>query len=121
MPATETRVVRPRGREKHAPAPGVAEFAEARLLGLLAAALAWRTGAGPLLRVVREGRRASQDEFAAELGITQTVLSHWETGTQPPDPDAVARVLLGFGVPDGVLVAFKVAQRKAAKVKGGKG
>jgi DNA-binding XRE family transcriptional regulator len=123
MPATEdTREIRPRGREKHAPDPGVVEFAEARLLGLLAAVLAWRTGAGPLLRVVREGRRASQDEFAKSLGVTQTALSHWEGGVTPPDPDAVARVLLGFGVSESVLVAFKVAQKKAAKTPtGGKG
>lgn len=57
----------------------------------------------PLITALREARRArgiSQGVLAAAIGTTQTVLSAWEVGINPPDLPVLRRwsAHLGFEV-----------------------
>lgn len=44
------------------------------------------------LKACRKGKRISQAELAAQLGVSQQAVGKWESGKSSPDPDTVARI-----------------------------
>ncbi len=50
-----------------------------------------------LLKTTRKKAKLSQNELAAQLGVTQQAVGKWEAGKSSPDPSTVARIaeLLG--------------------------
>jgi transcriptional regulator with XRE-family HTH domain len=51
------------------------------------------------LKELREAKGISQEEFAAELGVSRVTVSHWETGSNSPSLEKIGEIGSFFGVP----------------------
>ncbi len=68
------------------------------------------------LRRLRRGRGASQAEFAALLGVSQTTVWRWETGQAVPDRGILDKLLRSMRLPDGT--ADRAAMEAASMTRG---
>jgi len=50
------------------------------------------------LKILRETRNMSQQRLAAELNVTQAMVSKYELGTSEPDIDTIKRIAVFFNV-----------------------
>ena len=53
---------------------------------------------GKRLRLLRELRRLTQEEFAAKLGVERTRYNKWETGASEPSLEMLCRIADCFHV-----------------------
>jgi transcriptional regulator with XRE-family HTH domain len=61
----------------------------------------------PPLKQLRELAILTQAELAAELGVSVTTISHWETGSKRPRASNIRKLAKAFGVsPQEVLAAI---------------
>lgn len=71
-----------------------------------------QTTVSNLSQVIATARRAqgkTQDELAAEIGVSQAALCRYELGTREPEPEILERLALAFNVtPDFLAQASKV-------------
>ena len=65
------------------------------------------------LSALRRARGISQRQAAAELGISQALLSHYETGAREPGLDFVCRACAYYGVSADYLLGLSARQSSA--------
>ncbi|MGE3704785.1 MAG: multiprotein-bridging factor 1 family protein [Vicinamibacterales bacterium] len=55
---------------------------------------------GDMVRAARTGRGWTLADLAQQLGVSESVLSRWETGASPPprDPEVVNRIVRELGL-----------------------
>ena len=64
---------------------------------------------------LRKQRRFSQKKVAAELGVSQALLSHYENGAREPGLDFVCRVSTYYGVSTDTILGRVDAECEAKK------
>lgn len=66
-----------------------------------------------LLREARERAARSQDEIAAELGVTQPCISKWEAGDSIPKPGETRQIAAAYSVNHKTLLRSVLAALEA--------
>lgn len=72
------------------------------------------------LKILRVMAALTQAEAAAELGVTQAVISYFETGKAKPNPTQVAKLAKAYCVSEAKIVkAVEATARKAKEAHDG--
>lgn len=66
--------------------------------------LRWQADTGARVRAARERAGLTQEELAAQVGVTQTAVSYWEAGKRGLDLFDLLRVAGAVGVPAAALL-----------------
>lgn len=70
-----------------------------------------------LLRTAREKSKRTQEDVAADLGVTQPLVSKWETDKEVPFLGDVKRVAQTYGVNESTLLKAVVARAERRAIE----